>query len=106
MKANKRKTFSNAEKALLLEAYQTSGKTKNQWCKDNGVGLSTLQRWMYQEKNTTKHQPLQNWIAVVPTVPEKPKNIELQLGKYIIPIDRQTDLDLLESVLKVLVKVC
>ena len=91
---------------MLLEAYQTSGRTKNQWCKDNRVGLSTLQRWLYQEKNTIKPQSLQNWIAVVPTVLQKPKNIELQLGKCIIPIDRQTDLDLLESVLRVLVKVC
>ena len=107
MKPNKRRTFSNAEKALLLEAYQTSGKLKKPWCKENGISLRTLQRWLRQEKSLPFHlQPQQNWIPVVSTAPEKSKEMEIQLGKCIIPIDRQTDLDLLESVLKVLVKVC
>ncbi|SDF84726.1 transposase [Sporomusa acidovorans] len=63
MKPDKRKTFSDAEKALLLETYQASGKMKKIWCKENGIGLSTLQRWLRQEKNQTQIQPLQNWVS-------------------------------------------
>jgi len=106
MKSSKRKTFSAAEKTSLLEAYQGSGKIKKQWCKENGVGLSTLQRWQRQEKDKNQPQPLQSWVPVISTVPEKAKALEIQVGKCIIPIDAKTDLNFLAGVLKVLVEVC
>jgi len=50
----KRKSYSAAEKSLLLEAYKTSGLSCKQWCTENHIGLSTLQRWMQKawEKNS------------------------------------------------------
>lgn len=106
MKQNKRKAFSDAEKASLLAAYQGSGKTKIYWCKENGIGLSTLQRWLRQNKSQTQIQPPQNWVSVTPTVSEKSKAFEIQIGKCVIAIDHQTDLVFLASILKVLVEVC
>ena len=101
-----RKTFSTAEKAELLKSYQDSGKAKKTWCKENGLGLSTLQRWLHQENNQINPQPLQNWVSIVPTAPVQSKELEIQIGKCIVPINRQTDLNLLTGVLKVLVEVC
>ena len=106
MNAKKRKSYSDAEKALLVETYKASGKQKKPWCEDNGIGLSTLQRWLKQEKTTTKNQPMQNWVSVIPAVPAKPDALEIQIGKCTLPINHQTDLSLLARVLKVLVDAC
>jgi len=106
MKPDKRKAFSDAEKAALLKSYQSSGKMKKQWCKENAIGLSTLHRWLRQEKNTITPQPLQCWVPVISAVPEKSKAFEIKIDKYVIPIDHQTDLNFLASVLKVLAEIC
>ena len=50
-KTSKRKTYSAVEKALLSEKYKTSGAKKTQWCAENVIGLSTLERCLKQEKN-------------------------------------------------------
>ena len=106
MKTNNRKTFTDVEKAALLKSYHDSGKTKKAWCKETGVGLSTLHRWLRQDKSPMNPQPLQNWISVISTAPVPSKDLEIHVGKCTIPIDRRTDLNLLAGVLKVLVEVC
>jgi len=105
MKTNNRKTFTDAEKEALLKSYHDSGKAKKTWCEEARLGLSTLQRWLRQEKSSM-NPPLQNWISVIATAPVPSKDLEIRVGKCTIPIDRQTDLNLLAGVLKVLVEVC
>lgn len=106
MKINNRKTFTEIEKEELLRSYHDSGKTKKAWCEETGVGLSTLHRWLYQNKSPMNPQPLQNWVSVIATAPVPAKDLEIHVGKCTIPIDRGTDLNLLAGVLKVLVEVC
>jgi transposase-like protein len=102
---SKRKTYSNTEKALLLEAYKASGIVKKQWCKENAVGLSTLERWLMQEK---KHQPQprQNWVSLMATAPEVFEGLDIQIGKCKIAVNTKTDKTLLTEVLGVLMQVC
>jgi len=104
MKLNNRKT--EIEKAELIRSYRDSGKTKKAWCKETGVGLSTLHRWLCQDKSPMNPQPLQNWISVISIAPVPSEDLEIHVGKCTIPIDRQTDLNLLAGVLKILVEVC
>lgn len=106
MKTNNRKTFTNVEKVVLLKSYHDSGKAKKAWCQETGVGLSTLQRWLRQDKSPTNPQPMQNWISLISTAPVPSKDLEIHVGKCTIPIDQQTDLNFLAGVLKVLVEVC
>ena len=56
---HKRKTYCDAEKKSLLEAYKQSGTSKKLWCKENGIGLSTLHKWLQNDKNLTKPQDVQ-----------------------------------------------
>lgn len=74
---SKRKTYSDTEKTVLLEAYKSSGIVKKQWCKENAIGLSTLERWLKQEKKQTQPQPIQNWIPLVRTAPETSDKLEI-----------------------------
>lgn len=106
MKSKQRRSYSDAEKAHLVESYQASGRLKKPWCKENGIALSTLQRWLSQDKTTLPHKPQQNWVCAMPAVPAKSKVLEVQIGKCSIPVDHQTDLNFLASVLKVLVETC
>lgn len=104
-KTSKRKTYSAAEKATLLEIYKTSGVIKKQWCTENAIGLSTLDRWLKQEKKQTQSQSKQNWIPIE-VIPEKSSSLEIQLGKCKIVVDNTTDKNLLAVVLGVMVEVC
>lgn len=106
MNPNNRKTFTDVEKAALLKSYHDSGKTKKAWCKETGVGLSTLHRWLHQDQSPMNPQPLPNWISVISTAPVPSKDLAIHVGKCTIPIDQRTDLNLLAGVLKVLVEVC
>lgn len=47
---SKRKAYSAVEKAALIAAYKASGLSKKEWCQENAIGLSTLQRWLQHEK--------------------------------------------------------
>lgn len=104
-KTSKRKTYSAVEKALLLEKYKTSGAKKTQWCAENVIGLSTLERWLKQEKKQTQLQPKQNWIPIE-VISEKSSSLEIQLGKCKIIVDNTTDKNLLAVVLGVVIEVC
>jgi transposase-like protein len=100
MKANKHKTYSAAEKEALLNKYKTSGALRKQWCKENGISLSTLQRWLKDEQNT------QTWVSVVTAPPKYADAISIQAGTFTIPITQNTDVQLLAKVLKVIMELC
>jgi hypothetical protein len=91
---------------VLLEAYKTSGIVKKQWCKVNAIGLSTLDRWLKQEKKQTQLQPKQNWIPLRAITPKPSGEIEIQLGKCKIVVNNTTDKKLLAAVLGVMVEIC
>jgi transposase-like protein len=103
---HKRKTYCNAEKRSLLEAFKQSGTSKKLWCKENGIGLSTLQKWLLNDKNPTKSQDVQAWVPVMEVTPETPDALLVQIGKFTIPVAKHTDLQLLSTVLKVMIDVC
>lgn len=101
----KRKTYSDAEKAFLLEAYKSSNTVRKEWCKEKGIGLSTLDRWLQQEKKQIQ-PPIQSWIPVTTTTPQPSKTLEIQIGKCKIAVDHTIDKQLLATVLGVMVEVC
>lgn len=101
----KHKNFSAAEKALLVNTYKTSGLSCKQWCTENHIGLSTLQRWMREEREQKTFQPQQTWIPVV-TVTEKAETLSVQAGVFTIPIAVNTDMKILANVLGVIRELC
>lgn len=102
---SKRRTYSSAEKTMLLEEYKTSGASKKQWCKERGIGLSTLHKWLQNDKNLTNPQDVETWVQVTVT-PETTDTLPVQIGKFTIPIAKHTDLELLSRVLKVVMELC
>ncbi|GEM_PF-2687976 len=102
----KRKSYSAAEKALLVETYRTSGLSCKQWCTENRIGLSTLQRWIQKEWKPKTPQPQQTWIPVVTATQEKAEILSIQAGPFTIPIAANTDMKLLVSVLTVMRELC
>jgi transposase-like protein len=103
---HKRKTYCDEEKRSLLEAYIQSGTSKKLWCKENGIGLSTLHKWLQHNKNLTKPQGVQAWVPVVTVTPENTDELLVQIGKCTIPVAKHTDVQLLSTVLKVIINVC
>lgn len=102
----KRKSYSAAEKSLLVETYKTSGLSCKQWCTENHIGLSTLQRWMQKDwKQKTPH-PQQIWIPVVTATEEKSEMLSVQAGPFTIPVDANTDMKLLVRVLTGMRELC
>lgn len=103
---NKRKSYSAVEKAAIMAAYKASGLSKREWCQENSIGVSTLQRWLQYEKKQDPLQPVQSWIPVIQAAPERSASLEIQIGKCKIAVDAKTDKKLLTMVLGVLVEVC
>jgi transposase-like protein len=102
----KHRTYSAVERASLLEAYKTSGVLKKQWCNENDIGLSTLQKWLYTEKKQEKPKAAQSWVPVLAVTPAKPDVLPVQIGKITIPVDQHTNLKLLSAVLQVVTTIC
>ena len=103
---HKRKLYCNAEKRSLIEAYTQSGTSKKLWCKENGIGLSTLHKWLQNDKNLTKPQDLQAWVPVITVTPETADGLQIQIGKFTIPVAKHTDVQLLSNVLKMMIDLC
>lgn len=102
----KHKNYSDAEKALLVNTYKTSGLSCKQWCTENYIGLSTLQRWMREERKQKTSQPQQTWIPVVTATERKEETLSVQAGPFTIPVAVNTDMKLLVSVLGVIRELC
>lgn len=102
----KHKNYSAAEKALLVNTYKTSGLSCKQWCTENHIGLSTLQRWMREEREQKTSQPQQTWIPVVAPTEKKAETLSIQAGSFTIPVAVNTDMKLLVSVLGVIRELC
>ena len=102
----KHRIYSVAEKSSLLEKYKTSAVLKKQWCKENNIGLSTLQKWLSEDKKQQQVPHAQAWVPVVTITPKKADKLPIQIGKFTIPVDQHTDLQLLSSVLKVVIEIC
>jgi transposase-like protein len=102
----KRKNYSAAEKALLVDTYKTSGLSCKQWCTENHIGLSTLQRWMRKDYKQKTPQPQQTWIPVVTVPKEKAEMLSVQAGPFTVQVAAHTDMKLLVSVLTVMREVC
>lgn len=105
-KKQARRSYSAAEKKELLESYKTSGLSCKQWCKENGIGLSTLHRWLQKERKTENLNPVQTWVPVVTITEEKSDMLKLQVGQITIPVTINTDMRLLATVLKVMKDLC
>ncbi len=103
---HKRKTYCNAEKRSLLDAYKQSGTSKKLWCKENGISLSTMHKWLQNDKNLTKSQDVQAWVPIITVTPENTDELLVQIGKCTIPVAKHTDVQLLSTVLKVIINVC
>lgn len=73
---------------------------------ENGIGLSTLHKWLQHNKNLTKPQGVQAWVPVVTVTPENTDELLVQIGKCTIPVAKHTDVQLLSTVLKVIINVC
>jgi len=102
----KHKNYSITEKALLVNTYRTSGLPCKQWCIENHIGLSTLQRWMREDFKQKTSQPQQTWIPVVTATEKKAETLSIQAGPFIIPVAFNTDMKLLVSVLGVIRELC
>ena len=102
----KHKNYSAAEKALLVDTYKASGLSCKQWCTENNIGLSTLQRWMQKDLKQQAPLPHQTWIPVVTAIKEKSEIISVQAGPFTIPVAANTDMKLLVSVLTVMRELC
>ena len=102
----KHKNYSAAEKVLLVDTYKNSGLSCKQWCTENHIGLSTLQRWMREERKQKTSQPQQVWIPVITATEKKVETLSVQAGPFTIPVAVNTDMKLLVSVLGVIRELC
>ena len=98
--------YSKAEKARLIESYKNSGMNKTKWCKEQNLGLSTLHEWLKEIKLNTSKPNTQTWVPVVTTKQEIITPLAINMGKINIPVDKNTDVEVLAKVLKVLVEIC
>lgn len=103
---SKRRRYSDAKKAALIEDYKHSQLLKKQWCEKNGIGLSTLHRWLQNDDKLANEHSIQTWMPIIPTAQEKPAILPVQIGKFNVPVDKNTDLELLSMVMKVLNELC
>jgi transposase-like protein len=104
-KRNK-KQYSALQRGQLLAAYKNSEEPKKQWCEEHGVAVSTLHKWLNCDKNQTGTQITRDWVSVTALPQMKNKILLLQVGKFNITVEKNTDMELLSSVLSILLPLC
>lgn len=87
-----------------LAECQASGKTNEEWCKEQGIPYSTYRYWKC--KLTQKNQ-VQQWAEVkLPETQSSIKEIQLQCGKWNIAVGEGFPPGLLADVLWVVDRIC
>lgn len=100
-----------SEKAELLKCYHNSGLSQKEWCRAQGVAISTFGKWLKLEKELGKSeikssQAAQVWAPVAVLPPARTESVILKVGKFSITVGENTDKKLLLEVLSVLVTLC
>lgn len=67
--SQKCRAYSTAERVALLETYKRGGITQKRWCEENNIALSTLHKWLEQDKKQAGSHIMQEWAPVV-TIPQ------------------------------------
>jgi len=105
-KPQTRRSYTAADKEWLLQSFQSSGKTSKEWCQENQVGLSTLQRWLRTEGQVNPANTVQTWAPVVAVAENTKSSIVIQSGIFSISVSADTDRKLLAEVLVAVKTVC
>jgi transposase-like protein len=66
-----RRSYTVADKERILQSFQASGQTIKEWCRENEVGLSTLQRWQRTGCQAKLATTAQTWVPVVAIAEKK-----------------------------------
>ncbi len=67
-----------------IESFRASGQTAEEWCKENGITVSTLKYWITKTNRENK-QAKQGFIAFSPATC-KPSTLVVKIGSYIIEV--------------------
>ena len=105
-KTQKRKKYTKSEKTELLNLYQCSGMSIKVWCEENGIAISTLNKWLKLDKKQAGNEMTQCWAAITVLPQIKGGGVLLQAGKFSIEVKESTDRELLAAVLAMLVPLC
>jgi hypothetical protein len=93
-----------AQRKKLVSEYQTSGQAQNEWCKENGIGKSTLSKWLKDAIDTPMVQ--QTWARVQINSADSKPVLVIKIGNFKIQVDEGFSKTLLTEILEVLVTVC
>ncbi len=85
-KTQKCKKYTNPEKAELLILYQCSGMSAKTWCEENGIGVSTLQKWLNLDRKQADTKVTQHWAAIAVLPKAGGRTVLLQAGKFSIEV--------------------
>ena len=110
-----RKYFSNDEKQILINKFITSGKSKNSWCKENNIPLTTFHGWLKKNKDSIVKETKTTFIQVKASnmkdsiLNKKAENVFdspliLEIGKCKLSIPQNINISHLDNVLKVVTK--
>ncbi len=94
-----------------IENQKLSGLSRKKWCMDSGVNFHTFAYWKGRLKEDTdsKNVNCTEWVAVVPSKPNVNDNNEIgkvtiSIGNAIVDFTTDTNIELFENVVQILVK--
>lgn len=92
-----------------IELFKTSGQKDTEWCRSNGIGLRTLNKWMKRLSDTDGINTSSNnrfIIAKAITEQQTGSIISIKIGKATISLDSEFDVDALTKVIQIISRVC
>ena len=112
---NARKFYSNDEKQILINKFIASGKSKNSWCKENNISLTTFHKWLKKINIPNVEEAKMKFIQIKPSKVEDldlnqkcedvfNSSLVLEIGKCKLSIPQNINISHLDSVLKVVIK--
>lgn len=89
----------------IIETQKSSGLSQIKWCKANEVSVHTFRYWINKLNSSNKIENVtQDFIPIIPAMPSISKSIEITIGAASVKIDDSFSPEILDRVIKVLVK--
>ena len=94
-------------KGIVTRYEREGGKNQSEWCRENGIGIRTFNRWYNIFKKETSIIPtVQGWIPLQITEEHQTPSLNLKIGKVNIEVKKGFQPLLLAEVVKVLGEIC
>lgn len=101
----KTRRYTEEERKKLMDDYNSSEKSKKDWCRDNNIPIATFHGWL-QKEILTSNEPRISFIELKKEKEKKNASVDIEIDNIKIQCKEINDIKKLLKVIEAVYEIC